>query len=227
MESLVNSCREINIIERAKTLSQNIMLNSSLSANELSGMICICDELLEGDANTLAAIEVSELILTLLSISENMELPVLYSMRIKELHMRIIRKMNEGGARTCSPVYNSNNTVPYSQNGNREDGDVEIFTPTDDDPFELPPEGETTNLIVTEPNSFTGKTLIRNILIDHKGRNVKELSRRYTDIYTDESEEIYNRAYLDELNKLKTDMGKDNTQATDTRIEAEKNCSEE
>lgn len=79
----------------------------------------------------------------------------------------------------------------------------ERWVPDERNQFFLPDAGETTNLTVTEPDLKHGKVCIREVIIDHNGYLVEEISRRYEDIYNDESEEVFNTAYLDEIKKSK------------------------
>lgn len=73
----------------------------------------------------------------------------------------------------------------------------ERILPSYEGEFELPPKGELNNLTITAPSSLNGKVLIREVMIDHEGYIKEIINQHWEDVYTDESEEIYNTAYLE------------------------------
>lgn len=122
------------------------------------------------------------------------QIPLLDNL-VTEITLKSIR-ITTLGTQYSAPAEPLGNIKPLST-------EKERWIPDERNQFFLPDVGETTNLTVTEPDLKHGKVCIREVIIDHDGYFVEEISRRYEDIYNDESEEVFNTAYLDEIKKSK------------------------
>lgn len=122
------------------------------------------------------------------------QIPLLDNL-VTEITLKSIR-VTTLGTQYLAPTASLGSIKPLST-------EKERWIPDERNQFFLPDVGETTNLTVTEPDLKHGKVCIREVIIDHDGYFVEEISRHYEDIYNDESEEVFNTAYLDEIKKSK------------------------
>ena len=210
MELLGNKSTGKDAVMLISNLNRHLLTSDIISDTDTQDLIQVLSLL--ADTNNDALLhngEVSSLILLLMENENTKSIPIIRNL-ITEVKLKTIRTQ-------CLKISDSDlvvdekslNTSTSTDNEKEEDmsqyfgiGDKERFLPTSDNTFILPTEGEVTNLTVTEPNQEIGKNLIRELMIDHEGYVVEETSRRYEDIYTDESEEIYNNAHLSELRSL-------------------------
>lgn len=198
MELLGNKNTKENLLTSIADLNRRMLCYPLLPDADIQNLIQLLSALIHSDDTTLLYHrETVSMILLLSEQKASMELPVLFHL-VTELKCRLIRF-------TCLAAETKNySSISTSEtiSAGTETKARERFTPTPDNRFLLPPAGEVTNLTVSEPNLDLGKTLIRDLMIDSEGYVVEERSRRYEDFYTDESEEIYNNAYLNELKLL-------------------------
>lgn len=187
MELLGNKNKSENLLIKLQETNRKVLTASSLSEEELKDILCLLDALLNNSNILSCSGEIFSLLSLLSNTVYRQRIPLLDNL-MTELKLKLIRLVCQSSGTEAS--------VP------EESRKREQFLPTANDAFLLPPPGQTTNLTVTTPNTNTGKNLVRELIIDHDGYVVSEQSRRYEDIYTDETEKIYNDAYLKELHTL-------------------------
>lgn len=190
MELLGSKNNEEDIVKSVSILNRKLLLSNILQEEDIQNILKVLIYL--ADSNDIGILFDGETTAFLLALSNNlsvMSVPLINNLTT-ELRLKMIRVQ-------CLKMEDT--TISGAKSVTAEKKEKERFTPTESDGFILPPVGEITNLTVTEPDYKTGKILIRDVMIDHEGYLVEEKSRRYEDIYTDESEEIYNNAYLTEL----------------------------
>lgn len=196
MEILGNENNADYLMNSVEDLTKQLLLSAN-DADTISLTLSIVDILLDcNDVNTLSDSRVFALSM-ILTDSVIVEYPVILKNMIKELNYKLIRcRCFDSSLSGNVPNTAKTSTCLKSNVITRE---REQFLPSDTEQFFLPPVGQTTNLTVTTPDNVIGKTLIREIIIDHEGYLVSEISRRYEDVYSDVSEVAYTKAYLKEL----------------------------
>ena len=209
MELLGNKSAGKDAVMIISNLNRHLLTSDIISDTDTQDLIQVLSLLADTNNNALLHNgEVSSLILLLMENENTKSVPIIRNL-ITEVKLKTIRTQCLKISDSDLAVNEKSLNVSTANDENEEDmsqyfgiGNKERFLPTSDNNFILPPEGEVTNLTVTEPNQEIGKNLIRELMIDHEGYVVEETSRRYEDIYTDESEEIYNNAHLSELRSL-------------------------
>lgn len=171
-------------------LLTRVMSTATLSQNDITDCINVLCYALDNPDNCQA--DVTALIMFLSTSGSIKSVPLLDNL-VTECKLRFIR----------TTLFNGDTGNQCTASPRNKKRDRERFVPTPGDNFQLPAPGETGNLTVTEPDHVTGKTLIRELIIDSDGYVVRELTRRYTDINTDESEQIFTQAYLQQLDEAK------------------------
>lgn len=195
MELLGNENKSETLLIKLQETNRKLLISPILSESELKDILLLLDTLINSGTDIFAySGEIFSLLLLLSNTVYKQQFPLLNNL-MTELKLKLLRFICQ------SSNVSKNSSLDFSVK-NPADNSREQFLPTPNDNFVLPPPGETTNLTVTAPNRNTGKNLIRELIIDHNGYVVTEQSRRYEDIYTDESEKIYNDAYLKELHTL-------------------------
>lgn len=212
MELLGSKSTGKNAVELIAKLNRNLLTSDIVSEADTQDLIKVLSLLADTNNDSLLHNgEVSSLILLLTENSGINNVPIIRNL-VTEVKLKTIRtqclKLTDSKLPESNELKREvSESEDYSQFF--EIGKQERFLPNNND-FILPPPGEVTNLTVTEPNTEVGKYLIRELIIDHEGYVVEETSRRYEDIYTDESEEIYNNAHLSELRELSPKKKDDN-----------------
>lgn len=233
MELLGNKSTSKDAVMVIANLNRHLLTSDDISESDTQELIKVLSLL--ADSNNDALLhngEVSSLILLLMENISAYNIPIIRNL-VTEVKLKTIRtqclKINDNDLKVlsnsveCCTADNSN-TEDFGQyfNNKGKSGERERFCPGPNDNFILPPVGEITNLTITEPNYEIGKFLIRELMVDHEGYVVEETSRRYEDIYTDESEEIYNNAHLIELKKNAPNTDKDDNPSNNVCLPAEK-----
>lgn len=210
MELLGNESTSKDAVTTITLLNRHLLSMEEISESDTQDLLTVLSLLADTDDDDLLHNgEVSSLILLLMENRNAQSIPMIRNL-VTEVKLRTIRtqclKMDNSDISTDTSALKSKS----SNTGKKKEENLgqffekskeERFVPGPNDTFTLPPKGETTNLTVTEPNFEIGKNLIRELIIDHEGKVLEEQGRRYEDIYTDESEEIYNNAHLAELRK--------------------------
>ena len=196
MEILGRENQTENMTIDVKSLIVRITASDTMQQNDVNDCIVVLCYAL--DKLTQPNDDITALSMVLNSIPSLANVPILDNL-VQEYRLRFIRTtmFSSDYKSNCNPLCATDTT------SKEEPKEKERFVPTATDNFELPAPGNFGNLTVTAPDRITGKTLIRELIIDSDGYVVKEVSRRYTDINTDESEQIFTEAYLNQLNKIK------------------------
>lgn len=194
MELLGNANKQVNLITKAQELNKKLLSSSTIKDQDLlNDSISFMVELADSNDSVLMDPKITSLIFTLSDTKDIEEFPILKNL-VTEIRLRFVRLNIFGDVNvaqtTCDCAIDNEKKI-------------ERWVPDYENEFTLPPKGQTTNLTVTEPNFEVGKRCIREVIIDDQGYLVREISRRYEDIYTDESEEAFNEKYLEEIRKDK------------------------
>lgn len=191
MELLGNCNQSEDLIQVIMNLNKSLLVSNIINDDDLQISITVLSALLDMDESILYVPAVTALTNILFDNESVKQMPLLDNL-LKEVRLKSVRLSVLGTNIDCGTY----DQKPLSTERER-------WVPDERDSFYLPEPGQTTNLTVTEPDLKTGKTCIREVIIDHDGYLVREISRRYEDIYHDESEEAFNTAYLNEIEKLK------------------------
>lgn len=227
MELLGNENNAEIILGEVAVVNRHLLSSDIISDEDTQSLLVILSTLASTtNKDVLYNAEVSSMIFLLSDNSSALATPILRNLAT-EVKLRMLRlqcldilpgndlninKSIGSGKKCCDNVDSKENP--------------ERFLPTPDNNFILPPEGEVTNLTVTEPRPDLGKNLIRDLIIDHNGYVIEERGRRYEDIYTDESEVMYNNAHIAELKRVAEEnkAKEKSTGSDDTIKDAEDNC---
>lgn len=233
MELLGNESTSKDAVTTIALLNRHLLTMEEISESDTQDLLTVLSLLADSDNDELLHNgEVSSLILLLMENRHAQSIPMIKNL-VTEVKLRTIRTqcLNIDNSDMDTDTSALRTKVDTSKEKEEDFGQYfeatkeEKFVPGPNDTFTLPPKGETTNLTVTEPNFEIGKNLIRELIIDSEGRVLEEQSRRYEDIYTDESEEIYNNAHLTELRKLY--KSKDSNVSNNVCLPAEDNLREQ
>lgn len=194
MEILGNEIKEKNILDAAHHIGALLLTTNTVPDGTTNEIANIISAVLDMDVRYLYEKEIISLLLVLQDSKIPLKYPLidrlLREIKLKQMRCEYINNIQE---RTNSDItiYNEDTTDKLDPE--------ERFLPTPENNFILPQYGETGNLTVSVPDHSTGKMLIRELIVDHDGYVIKEVSRIYRDIYTNESEAAYNEAYLKDL----------------------------
>lgn len=215
MELLGNENKYDDILENVIHINRSLLTISSISDEDCQKLLRILVFLADTkNKEILYEKEVMALILQLLGHYITRTSPIINNLA-EEIKLCLIRMQ-------CLELTASDESTAEN---NLRSIKRERFLPTPDNKFLLPEKGQIINLTVREPDTEIGKTLVRELMIDHDGYVVEETSKRYEDIYTDESESIYNDIHLKELQTAKAAQKlKNQGKVTSANIEKEKIC---
>lgn len=195
MELLGNKDAAKDILNIISDINSNLLSCTTLSDDTIKKTVYALTHILDdsSDASICYHEEIISLLFLLKKNKHALEIPMIKNLA-EELELKMIR------VQCLNTNYSNCSPIPAER---------ERFLPTPDNNFVLPPNGQITNLTITEPKPDIGKTLIRDVMIDSKGYIVEEKTRRYEDFYTDETEQIYNDAYISELKNINKNKNKD------------------
>lgn len=233
MELLGTKNNEQNITEQLISINRTILSGSNISS--VSGdLIYILNAI--ANSNQKEALFNAEVIaaLFMLDADENIaSVPIIKNL-VTELKLKLIRTqcLNTDSVSPLSlsgSCCGSDENIPESlveimklpegSHGIIDNG-RERFVASPDTDFQLPPKGDVWNLIARGTDYETNRILRREVMIDHEGYVMRELSREWEG----EEESIYADSFLDDIKAKKDEAKMTKPDKADTIKEAEDTC---
>lgn len=203
MELLENKNLSENIISTIIRIDSTLLSSIDLSETELKDIINTLTIITSVDGeDCLNRVETVSMLLLISRNKSLLSIPII-SMLNEEAQIKLIKNVlqNASDNKLASEYTGTDFSTASLSDCNT--NEKEQYLPSFEGEFKLPAPGDITNLTVSKPDKNTGKCLIKEVMIDHNGYVVKEISRRYEDMITDGTEEIYTEAYLRDLEKSK------------------------